>query len=132
MTAMTSAGGRFRRSGAAGTLSHPGGTFPVMATANTMCLQAASPDEEALVQGAATLGFRLLTRSLEKVGGQAAHAAHGTCSLRHVSSKVVDITLHDSADTTKQTSHRLVRACCLLQPRWFAGSQVTCCSAGGH
>eukprot|EP00891_Asterochloris_glomerata_P006425 jgi/Astpho2/6425/e_gw1.00093.28.1_t len=58
-------------------------------TANTMCLQAASPDEEALVQGAATLGFRLVTRSLEKVGGQAAHAARGTCPLRHVSCKVV-------------------------------------------
>ena len=69
MAAMTSAGGKFRRSRAAGTLFHPGRTVPVMATANTMCLQAASPDEEALVQGAATLGFRLLTRSLEKVGG---------------------------------------------------------------
>lgn len=62
-------------------------------TANTMCLQAASPDEEALVQGAATLGFRLVTRSLEKVGGQAAHAARGTCPLRHVSCKVVDSAL---------------------------------------
>ena len=30
-------------------------------------MQAASPDEEALVQGAAMLGFKLLSRSLDKV-----------------------------------------------------------------
>ena len=65
-------------------------------TADTMCLQAASPDEEALVQGAATLGFRLLTRSLEKVGVQTAHAACSTCPLRHIRSKVVDSTLLDA------------------------------------
>lgn len=32
-----------------------------------LCMQAASPDEEALVQGAAMLGFKLLSRSLDKV-----------------------------------------------------------------
>ncbi len=31
------------------------------------CLQASSPDEEALVQGAALLGFRLISRSLSMV-----------------------------------------------------------------
>ena len=64
-------------------------------TANTVCLQAASPDEEALVQGAATLGFRLLTRSLEKVGGPAAHGARGTwppaaCQLQVMNGTLVD------------------------------------------
>ena len=98
MAAMTGAGAGSAGVGAAGTLSQRGGAFQrwALQTVNTMCLQAASPDEEALVQGAATLGFRLLTRSLEKVGGQAAHAAHGTCPLLHVSCKVVDSTLLDA------------------------------------
>ena len=38
-----------------------------------MVVQAASPDEEALVQGAAMLGFKLISRSIDQVISLATH-----------------------------------------------------------
>jgi hypothetical protein len=48
-----------------------------------VCVQASSPDEEALVTGAAFLGYRLFSRSTDKVRRRACTVRH-TCACVHV------------------------------------------------
>ena len=138
MGVVTSAGGRLHRSGWGGW--HPLSRRGILSAAGhcrlpTRCACRRPPLMKRHWSRAQPRSASAFWRGHSKRSAGRQHMllmALALCGMSAVMLWTAHCLMHDSADTTEQTSHRLVRACCLLQHRWSAGSEITCCSAGGH